>query len=88
MSFSKIQLSNVGGPTLVERANRGGNRKGRRWGTRNEAMAYGKIGPTRLNELMQAKLIIAKKNGVKVLVDLDSLDDYYDSLPDAADVTA
>jgi hypothetical protein len=63
-------------------------RKSRRWGTRTEAMAYGRIGSTRLNELMQARKIIAKKNSAKVVIDLDSIDDFYDSLPDAADVAA
>jgi hypothetical protein len=63
-------------------------RKSRRWGTRTEAMVYGIIGSTRLNELMQAKKIIAKKNGVKVVIDLDSIDDFFDTLPDAADVAA
>ena len=57
-------------------------RKARRWGTRTEAMAYSKFGSTTLNELMQAKRIIAKKQGSKVIVDFDSLDDYIDSLPD------
>src|SRR5436189_486803 len=51
-------------------------RRARRWGTRTEAMIYGRLGSTKLNDLMQARKIIAKKNGVKVVVDLDSIDDY------------
>jgi hypothetical protein len=63
-------------------------RKSRRWGTRLEAMAYGRMGSTRLNDLMQERKIVAKKSGTKVLVDLDSIDDYYDALPDVADTEA
>jgi hypothetical protein len=57
-------------------------RKPRRWSTRTEAMAYAKLGSTTMNELMHSRRIIAKKHGNKVLVDLDSLDDYIDALPD------
>jgi hypothetical protein len=57
-------------------------RKPRRWGTRLEAMAYAKLGSTTMNELMHSRRIVAKKQGTKVLVDLDSLDDYLDALPD------
>ena len=56
-----------------------------RWATRQEAMAYSRTGATRFNELMQQKLIVAKKNGGKVVVDLNSIDDYFASLPDVAD---
>ena len=52
-----------------------------RWATRQEAMAYGKIGATKMNELMQGGRIVAKKDGNKVIVDLNSIDDHYDALP-------
>jgi hypothetical protein len=53
----------------------------RRWASRKEAMTYMRVGATRMNELLQAGLIFAKKNGRKVIVDLDSVDHYYESLP-------
>ena len=56
-----------------------------RWATRLEAIAYARMGATRFNELMRDKKVIAKKVGVKVLVDLNSIDDHYRSLPDAGD---
>jgi hypothetical protein len=56
----------------------------RRWATRQEAMAYGKIGSTLMNELLQGGKLFAKKQGNKVIVDLNSIDDYYASLPDVA----
>jgi hypothetical protein len=60
-------------------------RKPRRGGTRLEAMAYAKLGSTTMNDLMHSKRIIAKKQGTKVIVDLDSLDAYIDGLPDVAE---
>jgi hypothetical protein len=56
----------------------------RRWATRQEAMAYAKIGSTMMNELMHSRRIFAKKLGNKVVVDLNSIDDYFDGLPDVA----
>jgi hypothetical protein len=56
-----------------------------RWATRQEAMAYARMGATRFNELMQERKIVAKKNGGKVVIDLNSIDDLYASLPDVAD---
>jgi hypothetical protein len=56
----------------------------RRWATRQEAMTYAKIGSTLMNELMHSRRIFAKKRGSKVIVDLNSIDDYIDSLPDVA----
>jgi hypothetical protein len=53
-----------------------------RWATRLEAMAYGRIGSTRMNELMQGRKIVAKKSGGKIVVDLNSVDDYFATLPD------
>jgi hypothetical protein len=53
-----------------------------RWGTRSEGMAHGKFGSTTMNDLMQSGHITAKKAGKKVLVDLNSIDDYILSLPD------
>jgi hypothetical protein len=54
---------------------------GKRYASRKEAMAYMRVGSTKMNELMQAGLIAAKKHGVKVIVDLDSVDQYYEALP-------
>ena len=45
-------------------------------------MAYMRVGSTKMNELMQSQAILAKKDGGKVIIDLDSLDNYYDGLPD------
>jgi hypothetical protein len=56
-----------------------------RWASRLQAMAYGQFGSTKLNELMQAKKILAKKDGAKVKVDLNSIDDYFDALPEVGD---
>ncbi len=53
-----------------------------RWATRKEAMAYGRIGSTKLNDLMRAGQLRAKKLGVKVLIDLNSVDELYASLPE------
>jgi len=53
-----------------------------RWASRQEAMAYGGFGSTRMNELLQGRKLKAKKDGVKVKVDLNSIDDYIDALPD------
>jgi hypothetical protein len=51
-------------------------------------MAYGDFGSTKFNELTHAKKILAKKDGAKVIVDLNSIDDYYDSLPEVGDEAA
>jgi hypothetical protein len=56
-----------------------------RWATRQEALTYARMGATKFNELMQQKLIVAKKTGVKVIVDLNSIDDHYASLPNVGD---
>jgi hypothetical protein len=56
-----------------------------RWGSRQEGMAHGKFGATTMNKLMRDKKIIAKKDGVKVKVDLNSIDDYLESLPNVGD---
>ena len=44
-------------------------------------MHYGKTSATTLNRLMQQGLIVAKKRGATVIVDLNSVDDYYARLP-------
>ena len=53
-----------------------------RWATRREAMAYARIGSTKMNELLQGNSILAKKHGRKVIVDLNSIDAFYGALPD------
>ena len=53
-----------------------------RWGTRQEGMAHGRLGSTTMNELMQTGKVRAKKLGTKVLIDLNTIDDYINSLPD------
>jgi hypothetical protein len=63
-------------------------KESRRWATRTEALSYGKFGSTKLNELMQDRKILAKKDGTKVKIDLDTIDDYIDSLSDVAAATA
>ncbi len=54
---------------------------GKRYASRKEAMAYMRVGSTRMNELMQSRAIIARKDGGKVIVRLDSCDSYYGALP-------
>lgn len=60
------------------------DRRSRRWGTRQQVLDYSTLGSTTLNELIQSKKIIAKKQGTKLIIDLDSVDDHIDSLPDAS----
>jgi hypothetical protein len=55
----------------------------KRYATRLEAMAHLNIGSTKMNDLLNAKVFVAKKIGRKVLVDLDSLDRYFEALPNA-----
>ena len=59
-----------------------------RWASRLEAMAYGRIGSTTMNALMHSKKILAKKLGNKVIVDLNSVDDYIAALPHVGDEVA
>jgi hypothetical protein len=56
-----------------------------RWGTRAEGMEHGKFGSTFMNELMRSKKIIAKKDGSRVKIDLNSIDDYLEALPNVGD---
>ena len=58
----------------------------RRWATRQEAMAYARIGATKMNDLMHGRFIFAKKLDGKVLVDLNSIDDFYGALPNVGAV--
>ena len=45
-------------------------------------MAYaGDAGPTHFNELIKAGKIRGKKDGGKLIVDLDSIDEYFSSCP-------
>jgi hypothetical protein len=55
-----------------------------RWATRLEAISYSKLGSTTMNDLMQSGRIVAKKAGKKVIVDLNSVDDYLSSLSDVS----
>ena len=56
-----------------------------RWAPRLKAMQYGgAIGVTHMNKLMQTGKITAKKDGKKVIVDLNSIDQYYAALPNVA----
>jgi hypothetical protein len=56
----------------------------KRWAPRKVAMAYAAdAGATHFNELIKSGRIRGKKDGVKLVVDLDSIDDYMESLPDA-----
>ena len=59
-----------------------------RWASRLEAMAYGRIGSTTMNALMHSKKILAKKLGNRVIVDLNSVDDYIAALPHVGDEVA
>lgn len=59
-----------------------------RWASRLEAMAYGRVGSTTMNALMHSKKILAKKLGNRVIVDLNSVDDYIAALPHVGDEVA
>jgi hypothetical protein len=59
-----------------------------RWATRLEAMAYARVGSTKMNEWLHGRRIFAKKLGNKVIVDLNSVDDLITSAPDVADEVA
>jgi hypothetical protein len=53
-----------------------------RWATRKEAMAYARLGATTVHHLMRTGRILAKKlSPKKVLIDLNSIDAFYESLP-------
>jgi hypothetical protein len=56
-----------------------------RWATRTEAMAYARVGSSKMNQWLQSRRIFAKKLGNKVIVDLNSIDDLITSAPDVAD---
>jgi hypothetical protein len=57
---------------------------GKRWAPRSVAMAYAAdSGATHFNELVKSGKVRAKKDGAKVIVDLDSIDEYIEGLPDA-----
>jgi hypothetical protein len=57
----------------------------RRWASRKEALTYARVGATKMNTLLQSQAILAKKDGRKVIVDLDSIDRYYESLPNVGE---
>jgi hypothetical protein len=60
----------------------------KRWVDRKTAMAYcANAGATKFNELIQQEKIIAVKDGVKVIIDLNSVDEYLESLPPASKKT-
>jgi excisionase family DNA binding protein len=46
-----------------------------------EAMRYLSIGETKLHELLNAGSLTARKNGNRLLIEVESLDAYIDSLP-------
>jgi len=55
-----------------------------RWASRLETMAYARVGSTRMNEWIKAGKVKARKDGAKVIIDLNSVDDLIESLPSAA----
>jgi hypothetical protein len=57
----------------------------RRRASRQQTMEYSNIGSTKLNEVIKNGSIVSKLLGSKVLIDLDSVDSYLESLPSAAD---
>jgi hypothetical protein len=58
-----------------------------RWASRLEAITYARVGATTFNQLMRHGRIHAKKlDGKKVLVDLNSIDDFYAALPNVGGV--
>jgi hypothetical protein len=59
-----------------------------RWATRLEAMSYARVGSTTMNDWLQNRRIVAKKLGAHVRVDLNSIDDLFNALPDVGETTA
>jgi excisionase family DNA binding protein len=57
------------------------NRKRRRLAEFKDGCRYGKFGKTKAYELIAHERIRAYKMGGKTLIDLDSVDEYYASLP-------
>jgi hypothetical protein len=55
-----------------------------RWATRQEAMSYARCGSTRMNEWLRSGKLEAKKDGSKIIVNLNSIDDMFEALPSAA----
>ena len=49
--------------------------------TIKEACAYGRMGKSKLYELIQDEKIIARKNGHDTLIDLNSIDAYQATMP-------
>ena len=60
----------------------------RRWASRKEAIAYAKVGTTKFHELINQKLIVARRLGSKTIIDLDSIDALFESLPPAGNRAA
>ena len=63
-----------------------------RWVKRLDACKIAAVGRTKLDQLIAAGLVRAKKDpsgrNTTVYVDLDSVDAYYEGLPDARDARA
>ena len=55
----------------------------RRWVARKDAIIYANVGPTKFHELVNRKLFDARMLDGKTIVDLNSIDSYYESLPRA-----
>jgi hypothetical protein len=55
---------------------------GRRYASTRVACRYGKFSPSRCFALLKKKSIRAKKFDGRILVDLDSIDEMYATLPD------
>jgi len=54
-----------------------------RWATRREGMQYARMGATKFSELIRDRRIVAKRlDEKKLLIDLNSIDRLYESLPD------
>jgi hypothetical protein len=52
-----------------------------RWATRLETMKHGRCGSTKMNEMLQGGGFVAKKVGRKILIDLNSFDDFITAQP-------
>ena len=55
-----------------------------RWATRMETMIYARCGSTRMNEWLRGGKLKARKDGAKIIIDLNDVDDLLESLPSAA----
>jgi hypothetical protein len=55
-----------------------------RWASRQQAMQHAKCGSTKMNQWLKGGKLRARKDGARIIIDLNDLDDLIASLPSAA----